>query len=76
MVFGKVDGAFVERLRAVLDAGDLLLGDDERADYGHDETEDLVFPPDVVVRPRNTDEVSRVVRLCARLGPYGSDPFH
>jgi glycolate oxidase len=65
MVFGKVDGAFVERLRAVLDAGDLLLGDDERADYGHDETEDLVFPPDVVVRPRNTDEVSRVVRLCA-----------
>jgi glycolate oxidase len=37
-----------------------------RRAYGHDETEDLNHPPEVVVRPRTTEEVARVVALCAR----------
>lgn len=34
--------------------------------YGRDETEDLHFPPQVVVRPRTTAEVAAVVACCAR----------
>ncbi|RSK36026.1 FAD-binding oxidoreductase [Hymenobacter metallilatus] len=37
---------------------------DVYADYGRDHTEDLQFAPDVVVRPGNAEEVSRIVRLC------------
>lgn len=32
--------------------------------YGSDETEDLNFPPEVVIKPRNTKEVSEVMRFC------------
>jgi len=37
-----------------------------RMAYGSDETEDLSFPPAVVVRPSSTQEVSAVVRICAK----------
>ena len=32
--------------------------------YGHDETEDLVYLPSVVLIPENTDEISKVLKWC------------
>jgi glycolate oxidase len=34
--------------------------------YAHDETEDLRFPPDVVVRPESTEMVAAVMRIASR----------
>lgn len=34
-----------------------------RNHYGHDETEDYVFPPNVVVKPCTTQEVSEILKL-------------
>ena len=34
-----------------------------RKTYGHDETEDLSFPPHVVVKPANTEEVAQILRV-------------
>jgi glycolate oxidase len=56
---------FVEALRGAI-AGDHVHVDEEhRHAYGHDETEDLNHPPEVVVRPRTTEEVAAVMRLCS-----------
>jgi len=56
---------FADALRKVV-AGDAVSTDPEvLGRYGHDETEDLIFPPQAVVRPRNTQEVAAVVALCA-----------
>jgi len=45
---------------------DAVLSDPERAvPYGRDETEDLAYPPGVVVRPDSTERVAEVVRLAA-----------
>lgn len=48
-----------------------LIGDESvftqhevRVEYGHDETEDLSYPPDVVAKPKNTAEVSAVMKYC------------
>lgn len=60
-----LDTAFLDALRNALPADTVDLGDEVRAKYAHDETEDLRHPPDVVVRPRTTAEVAAVVRLCA-----------
>ena len=35
-----------------------------RADYGHDHTEDLLFVPEVVLKPETTEEVSKIMRFC------------
>jgi len=32
--------------------------------YSHDETENLRFLPQVVIKPRNTNEVSKVMKIC------------
>ena len=32
--------------------------------YGHDETEDLLYLPSVVLIPKNTDEISKVLKWC------------
>ncbi|MBL7940820.1 MAG: FAD-binding protein [Flavobacteriales bacterium] len=66
MAFNRVDAEVIAALRACLEGGELLTGPDDLADYGHDETEDLVHPPEVVVRPRTTAEVARIVKVCAR----------
>ena len=34
------------------------------AEYGHDQTEDLVFLPEVLVRPETTEEVAKIVAYC------------
>lgn len=34
-----------------------------RKNYGHDETEDYVFPPSVVIKPANTTQISEIMKL-------------
>ena len=32
--------------------------------YSHDETEDLSFPPEVVLKPINSEEISKILKYC------------
>lgn len=57
---------FLDALRAALPPDAVSIAPDQLAHYGHDETEDLRHPPEVVVRPRATEEVAAVVRLCSQ----------
>ncbi len=66
MVHQPVNEQFLNALRAAVPQGDVWTSEEQRRDYGHDETEDLSHPPEVVVRARNTEEVSAVVKLCAQ----------
>ncbi len=59
--------AVVEALRKVLSAEIVQVDEDLLKAYGHDETEDLVHPPEVLVRPRTTAEVAAVLRTCHAL---------
>mgnify|MGYP001499156074 CR=1 FL=1 len=54
-------------LRHVLPSDAVFTDEEHREAYGHDETEDLKHPPDVVVRPRTTEEVAAVLRICHAL---------
>ena len=42
--------------------------EDQLIAYGHDETEDLSFPPSLVVRPENTEEISKIMAYCHEHG--------
>jgi len=33
-------------------------------EYGHDETENLLYLPDVVIKPGNAEEISAILRIC------------
>jgi glycolate oxidase len=46
--------------------GDAFVYTDEEhlSNYAHDETENLHFLPDIVIRPRTTPEISAIMKLC------------
>jgi glycolate oxidase len=55
--------ALLERLRAIVGPENLFTDDETRSIYGKDETEDFLFPPDVVLKPASTDQVAAILRL-------------
>ncbi len=69
--------ALVEQLRALLpEPAQISTSSAVREQHGRDETYHHPAAPDVVVFPRSTEEVSDVVRCCARHGvpviPFGA----
>ncbi len=66
MEFGRVDENVLAELKLAAGADAVSVLEEDRDRYGHDETEDLSHPPDVVVRPRTTRQVAAVVSLCAK----------
>ncbi|MBC7828144.1 MAG: FAD-binding protein [Chitinophagaceae bacterium] len=42
----------------------VLVDEDSLHQYGHDETEHLVFLPEVVLRPRTAEDVSAIMKIC------------
>ncbi|KAB2805474.1 FAD-binding oxidoreductase [Phaeocystidibacter luteus] len=50
-------------LKLIVGEDHLRSDEESRHEYGHDETEDLVHPPDVVVFPASVDEVSSILKF-------------
>lgn len=53
----------IEKLKSIV--GELFIFTDDftRNEYGHDHTEDLCFPPHVVVKPKDEFEISDILKL-------------
>src|SRR5687767_7993995 len=49
--------------RSVIGESNVIV-DDRKQNYAHDETEDLVFMPEVVLVPENTQQVADILRYC------------
>jgi len=46
--------------------GNVYVFSDEESilNYSHDETEDLSYPPEVVLKPKTTEEIAGIIRYC------------
>lgn len=53
----------LQKLTAIVGETAVFTDQETRNHYGHDETEDYVFPPSVVVKPANAQEVSAILKL-------------
>lgn len=58
----------VEAMKGIVGESFVLADEESKANYGHDETEELLFLPDVVVRPRTTEEISSILVFCNKAG--------
>ncbi len=61
--FNRVTPALVDRLREAVGADCVHVDEDTLVVHASDETEDLVFRPEVVVVPRTVDAVAHTMRL-------------
>ena len=62
--YSKVTHDIVTELKAIVGAIYVLVDQETLHNYAHDETENLHFPPEVVVKPRTSEEISRIMQLC------------
>lgn len=61
---GKLSSQHVDQLRTIV-GNEYVFVDAETLDYfSHDETENLKFLPEVVVKPRTSGEISAILKLC------------
>ncbi|KOS06224.1 dehydrogenase [Flavobacterium akiainvivens] len=55
--------ALLPHLHAITGPDFVFTDDETRTRYGHDETEDFSFPPNVVVKPGTPQEISAIMQL-------------
>jgi glycolate oxidase len=64
MIYNDIDESFINELKTILGEQNVHLNNEVLSKYSHDETEDLIFYPEVVVTPENTQQISQLMRLC------------
>ena len=60
----QVTREHIRQFAAIVGDANLLTDEETLKDYGHDETENLLFLPEVVLKPRTTEEISEIMKLC------------
>lgn len=66
MHFQKVTPAILQQLKKIAGDVNVFTDDEKKIHYGHDETEDLSFLPEVVLKPSCTEEISEILKVCNR----------
>ncbi len=64
MNYGKLNTELVNLLQQIVGENQVLLHNEDMERYAHDETENLRFLPECVVKPSTADEISAILRLC------------
>nr|WP_294949718.1 FAD-linked oxidase C-terminal domain-containing protein [uncultured Mucilaginibacter sp.] len=64
MAFNKINAESLAAITAIVGADAVLTSEAVMGDYSHDETEDLVYYPEVVAKPKDTQEVAALMRFC------------
>ena len=64
MIFKKIDSTDVAHLASIVGV-EYVFTDSESLDtYSHDETEDLKYFPEVVIKPNTTEQVAAIMLYC------------
>lgn len=58
----------IEAFRQIVGRDYVLLDEESLAHYAHDETEDLHFLPDIVLKPSSAEQISKILVICNREG--------
>src|SRR5204862_5637225 len=54
----------IDEFKKILGEKYVFTDGDSLYNYSHDETEDLHFLPDVVLKPRTAEEISAILKIC------------
>lgn len=66
MNYTKINQNHLDELISIVGEAYVFFDKENIEKYSHDETEDLVFYPEVVIKPRTPEEISAVLKFCNR----------
>src|SRR5690349_15383927 len=61
MIFNKITPSILKQLQQIVGEQYVLSDSESLVNYGHDETEDFLYKPEVVVKPRSAQEISEIL---------------
>ena len=63
MTYNKITASILKKLQQIVGEAYVLADPESLANYGHDETEKLLYLPEVVVKPRTAVEISELLQI-------------
>ena len=63
MKYNKINNEFIACLQHIVGSDFVFVDQSVLMEYGADHTEDLVFPPDVLVKPSTKEQISDIMKL-------------
>ncbi len=64
MRYNIVNTAIIDQLKSIVGDAFVLYDTENLEIYSHDETEDLTFFPEVIVKPRTPEEIADIFKIC------------
>jgi glycolate oxidase len=64
MAFVEVSTDIISQFEAIVGPDHVIIDQEKRYAYSHDETEDYSFLPDVVLKPHSPEEISEIMKFC------------
>ncbi len=62
--YGNITPDLLHDLKKIV-GSEFVFDDKESLEkYGHDETENLLYCPEIVIKPRTSDEISSILKIC------------
>jgi glycolate oxidase len=62
----KLPTELIRQFKEIVGEEFIRMDEETLKDYGHDETENLLFLPDVVLRPGSAEDKSTIMKICNR----------
>jgi glycolate oxidase len=54
----------IEQFKKILGDSFVMVDEESLRNYAHDETENLNYPPEVVLKPKTAEEISAILKIC------------
>lgn len=64
MEFNKITAELLSAIKAIVGDDAVITEHTGLEKYSHDETEDLTYYPEIVVKPKSAEEISALMKLC------------
>ncbi|HAX49488.1 MAG TPA: FAD-binding oxidoreductase, partial [Bacteroidetes bacterium] len=62
-MYNKITPGIIAKLAAIIGSENILSDTESLHLHSKDETEDLSFPPEIIVKPATAEEVSAIFKL-------------
>ncbi len=64
MSYNKITAEILDAIKLIVGEEAVITSHTELEKYSHDETEDLIYYPEVVAKPQSPEQVSALMKLC------------
>ena len=61
--YSPISENILNKVKSIVGESNVYIDQESLEAYGHDETENLNFPPEILIKPVNVNEVSEIIKL-------------